>query len=198
MKCDGEASLLHLWLLGGQPLTRNTLEPFGIAAVCLQRVFKFMINFLVLTVSRRQVLCYRGHREMRTGQQGWGAPWRPHTKTIPGDLGSCRSVSICGDRRLLRVGVLPWDVGSVAVLVPDSGSCPGHNLCRHAVSPHCPQPIGAAPRQGVACDGIHGALSRPGGLVSGCPPGWSALGPPASFSGLSERQPGLERWCPWC
>ena len=97
-----------------------------------------------------------------------------------------------------QVGVLPWDVGSVAVLAPDSGSCPGHNLCHHAMSPHCPQPIGAAPRQSVDCDGIHGALSRPGDLVSGCPPSWSALGPLASFSGLSELQPGLECWCPRC
>ena len=93
-----------------------------------------MINLLVLTVSRREVLCYQGLREMRTGQQGWGAPWCTHTKTIPGALGSCRSVSICGDRRLLRVGVLPWDVGSVAVLVPDSGPCPGHTC----VTMQCP------------------------------------------------------------
>lgn len=114
MKCDGEASLLHLWLLGGQPLTRNTLEPFGIAAVCLQRVFKFMINLLVLPVSRRQVLCYRGLREMRTGQQGWGAPWSH--PTVHSHQGHPRGSVV------LQVCVHLWGPSAVA---GRGGSSPG-------------------------------------------------------------------------
>ena len=157
-----------------------------------------MINLLVLPVSRRQVLCYWGLREIRTVQQGWGALWsHPTAHSHQGRPRGPAALQVCV-HLWGQVGVLPWDVGSVAVLAPDSGSCPGHNLCHHAMSPHCPQPIGAAPKQSVDCDGIHGALSRPRDLVSGCPPSWSALGPLASFSGLSELQPGLECWCPRC
>ena len=34
-----------------------------------------MINLLLLPVSRRQALCCWGLGEIRTVQQGWGAPW---------------------------------------------------------------------------------------------------------------------------
>lgn len=78
--------------------------------------------------------------------------------------------------------------------IPDSGSLPSvqrPSPCTVLSPRHTRR---GSPRQSVCCVGLHRTLPRLGDLASTCPPGWSALGPPAGLPGISELQPSLECW----
>lgn len=86
---------------------------------------------------------------------------------------------------------------SMAMLVPDPASSVSPASPTKHSAPHSPHPMGGPPRR-CWLAGTDRTLLCPGDVVSRWPPSCSASGAPASPSGISGRQPGLEHWHQRC